>query len=52
MVAHSFFFEFLGCNVHSILDVIKGFYRLKDCEDYPPIATMDPRDELTASEEN
>jgi len=27
--------EIFGCNVHTILDVIKGFHRLKDCEDNP-----------------
>ena len=46
----SFPLDILGCNVHSILDVIKGFHRVKDCEDNPPIATPDPSDELTAFE--
>jgi len=46
----SFPLDILGCNVHSILDVIKGFHHLKDCEDSPPIATADPSDELTAFE--
>jgi len=27
-----FSLEILGCNVHSILDVIKGLYCIKDCE--------------------
>jgi hypothetical protein len=33
--------------VHSILDVIKGFYCVKDCEDNRPIALANLRDELT-----
>jgi hypothetical protein len=43
----SFPLETLECNVHSLLDVIKGVYCIKYCEDNPPIATTDPRDELT-----
>jgi len=27
--------DILGCNVHLILDVIKGFHRVKYCEDNP-----------------
>jgi hypothetical protein len=48
MVVHTLFpLETLGCNVHPLLDVIKSVYCIKDCEDNPPIATTDPRDELT-----
>jgi hypothetical protein len=39
--------ETLGCDMHSLLDVIKGFRRVKDCKDNPPIVPADPRDELT-----
>jgi hypothetical protein len=39
--------ETLGCNVHSLLDVIKGVYYIKDWEDNSPITATDPRDELT-----
>jgi hypothetical protein len=42
--------EIIGCNVHSILDVIKSAYCVKDCEDNPPIVITDPRDELTVFE--
>jgi hypothetical protein len=47
MVTHVFSFENLKCDVHSLLDVIKSTYCVKDCEDNPPIVTADPRDELT-----
>jgi hypothetical protein len=40
----------LGCDMHSLLGVIKGVYCIKDCENNPPIATTDPRDELTVFE--
>jgi hypothetical protein len=42
-----FSFENLVCDMHSSLDVIKGFRCIKDCEDNSPIVTADPRDELT-----
>jgi hypothetical protein len=43
-----FSLETLGCDMHSLLDVIKGFRRIKDyCEENSPIVTTDPRDELT-----
>jgi len=41
--------EILGCDVHSILDVIKSFHRLKFVKT-TPIATMDPSDEPTTFE--
>jgi hypothetical protein len=33
--------------MHSILGVIESFYCIKDCENNPPIATTDSRDEMT-----
>ena len=39
--------KILGCDMHSLPDVIKGFYCFKDCEDNSPIITANPRDELT-----
>jgi hypothetical protein len=42
--------ETLGCDMHLLLDVIKGIYCIKDCEDNPSIATTDPRDERTIFE--
>jgi hypothetical protein len=36
--------------MHSLLDVIKGFCCIKDCEDNSPLATIDPRNELTIFE--
>jgi hypothetical protein len=33
--------------VHSILDVIESVGYIKDCENNPPIATTNPRDEMT-----
>jgi hypothetical protein len=36
--------------MHSSLDVIEGFRRIKYCEDNAPIVTADPRDELTVFE--
>jgi hypothetical protein len=36
----------IGCNVHSILDVIESVCFIKDCENISPIATTDPRDEM------
>ena len=39
--------KILGCDMHSLLDVIKGFHCFRDCEDNSPIITANPRDELT-----
>jgi hypothetical protein len=45
-----FLLETLGCDIHSSLDVIKSFRRIKDCEENSPIVTTGPRDELTVFE--
>jgi hypothetical protein len=37
--------------MHSSLDVIKGFRRLKDCKDNSTIVSADHRDELTVFRE-
>jgi hypothetical protein len=41
-----FSLKILECDMHSLLDVIKGFHCFKDCEDNSPIITANPRDEL------
>jgi hypothetical protein len=51
MIVHAFSsLEIIGCNVHSIFDVIKSVCCEKGYENNPAIATTDPRDELTIFE--
>jgi hypothetical protein len=48
IIAHAFSsLEIIGCNVHSILHVIESVCCIKDCENNPPIAITDPRNEMT-----
>jgi len=35
MIVHAFSLGVLGDNVHSMLDIIKDLYGVKDCEDDP-----------------